>query len=169
MENKAYPFEHGLSPVTAKLIDRLKRGCVDNIITDEELLQCCGRSCNPGGEGYGNLASAIKRVESEQRLVWRRVRDGDCIKCLSPEETISVIESAARHINRHSKRAVRTGNTICLEGLDEEKKAKALVTMAQLGTMALLGSRQTHQKLLGRNITEPVDSHHLLEIFPKKK
>jgi len=38
-----YPFEHGLSPVTARLVNLLKDGEPDDIWTDEEMTEHCGK------------------------------------------------------------------------------------------------------------------------------
>ena len=60
-----YPFESGLSPVTSKLIDLLKKGQIGDILTDEEMTSHCGKDTRPNYKGYGNLQTAIKRVRKK--------------------------------------------------------------------------------------------------------
>jgi len=164
-KKEVYAFEQGLSPATAKLIDRLKTGKIDDVITDEELKSLCGKATRPNHQGHGNLATAIKRVERDSGLVWRRINGANAIKCLDAYGIASVVKSNVQRIRKRSKRTMSVGKLADISKLNDDEKKHLLVNLAQAGTICLITKSKTMTKLLERGITTPVDEGKLLEAF----
>jgi len=164
-----YPFEKGLSPVTAKLVDLLKAGKPDDVLTDEEMTEHCGRSTKVHGSGYGNLNTAIRRVERLHGLVWRRVPTAGCIRCLTDDGKASVVSSGIGSIHRKSRRTTRVGALTDISKMSEEKRNEFLVNMAVIGATKLMTKTATGKKLLARGITKAPDISKMLEAFKEMK
>lgn len=162
-----WPHVPNLSPAAAKLVDRLKTGKPGELLTDEALSAIAGRDCSVGGNGYACLQTAIRKVERDFAIVWRREAKAGAIKCLAPSEVAEVANGYRRHIGKTSRRAVRVLNTIDPNLLPEKERPAAHATAAQLGAIAMFASGDTTKKLAARNIAQAPDLGKLLEAFPK--
>ena len=164
---KATAVQQGMRLATAKLIEALKDGKVGDVLTDEEMFAICERKTMPDVDGYGNLQSAIRHVEKNYGLVWRRVAGARCIKCLDGVERCGVIASNRRHIGKVARRAVAVGRTIQVDELPELERATALVQVAQLQAVEQFARTQTTKRLVARKATGAPDMSKLLEAFTK--
>ncbi len=162
-----YAFEHGLSPATAKLVDLLKLGNVGDFLTDERMTGHCGRDTSVHGTGYGNLQTAIGRVERFHSLVWRRVTGAGSIKCLNDEEKAALGNSSIGKIKRESSRTDRVLSLVEMANLSEDGQKKYLVGCTQIRTIAMMSKPATSKKLLVRGVTKSPDLDKLLEAFEK--
>lgn len=161
----ATPVQAGMRLSTSQLIDVLKEGKVGDVKTDEKLKEICGRDTAPGGDGYGNLASAIRHVQRNYGITWKRVVGAGCIKCLSSTEKDGVVESNRKHISRVAKRSIQIAKTIDINELPESDRQTAIVKIVQMQAIGQFSSTQTTKKLAARNVTSPPDVSKLLEAF----
>ena len=157
----------GRAVETTLLIQRLREGKPGDIITDDELMEICGKNCAPDGAGYGYLHSAIKFVEAEG-IVWGRVRDAKKIKCLEPDEVLSVGTNAFKQIARKSKRTVLQLGSLDTKELTDEQVTKRNAGMALSGTLAMMASHKTAKRLEEKHASATVDFDKMLEIFQPK-
>lgn len=165
--SNVYPFEHGLSPATSKLVDLLKMGVAGQSRTDEDMTKYCGRDTRVGGKGYGNLQTAIRRVERFHHLVWRRVAGTGSIKCLNDEEKSSTGNSSINKIRRESSRSTRVLGLVDMANLPEDNQKEHLVRCVQIHTIAMMSKPATSKKLLVRGVTKSPALDLLLESFQK--
>lgn len=163
----AYPFEHGLSPVTAKLVDLLQKGVPGDILTDEIMTQHCGRDTRVKGNGYNNLQTAISRVERFHRLVWRREATVGCIRCLTDHGMISVGNSNMDKIRRKTRRTKRVLALVDIETLTENEQKEFMAKYTQIGTVELMLKPQVTAKLLMKGVTDMPELSKLLQSFEK--
>lgn len=152
---------------TVKLIDRMKAGRPGDVLTDEQLAEACGRSCAPGGDGYGNLQSAIRACRREFRVVWRRIREGGAIRCLIAGEILSGAEADRGAWHRAAKRSADKLACADPSELDETGRKRLTTEMAMAGSVVLLSRPSTLKKLEARSISKPLDFERLLESIPK--
>jgi hypothetical protein len=164
---KATAVQQGMRLATAKLIEALKDGKVGDVLTDEEMFAICERKTMPGGNGYVNLQSAIRHVEKNYGLVWRRVATAGCIKCLDGVERCGVLASNRRHIGKVSRRALVVGRSIQVDELPESERTEALVQVAQLQAVEHFSRTETTKRLVARKATAAPDMAKLLEVFAK--
>ena len=164
---QAYSFEHGLSPVTSKIVDLLKVGKQGDILTDEKMTEHCGRETKVIGNGYGNLQTAIGRTERFHGLVWRRISGEVWIKCLDDEEKSSTGKSGLGKISRESRRTKRVLSLVEIDHLLVEKRSGHLVSCVQIGTISLMSKPATTKKLLARGVTKSPELDNLLQSFEK--
>lgn len=167
-ETKRFPHVPGIVAATAQLIAAMKDGKPGDVMSDERLAAIAGKSCSPGGDGYANLATAIKHLEGESTpVVWRREKGARCIRCLDPHGCIAVAHDGRKRIHRISKRSVGVLNTVKPEQLPEGKRTEFYALVATQGTMAWLSSTKAHRKLVAKKATEPADMRKLLASFPE--
>lgn len=164
---KATAVQQGMGLETAKLIELLKGGKVGDVLTDEEMFAICERKTMPGGDGYGNLQSAIKHVETNYGLVWRRVKMTGSIKCYDDQEKYGVIGSMRRHIGKVSRRALVVGRSIQVDELPESERTEALVQVAQLKAIEQFSRTEMTKRLVARKATAAPDMAKLLQAFEK--
>lgn len=142
-----YPHISGIAPQTAKLIDRFKDWKPGDVASDTELSALIGRDTSPGGDGYGNLASAIRYVQRHYGLVIERVRSARAVKCLNAGETISSVNRGRRHIGKCARKEGGKLKQVDVSKLEGPEKTEALVLRAQLGAVATYASASTQKKL----------------------
>jgi len=164
---KATAVRQGMRLATSKLIEVLSAGKVGDVLTDEQLYTICGRKTMPDGDGYGNLQSAIKHVETNYGLVWRRVKMTGSIKCYDDQEKYGVIRSMRRHVGKVSRRALVVGRSIQVEQLPEAERTEVLVQVAQLKAIEQFSRTEMTKRLVARKATAAPDMAKLLEAFTK--
>jgi hypothetical protein len=155
----------GHSVTTAKLIERLTQPSkIGDLLTDEELMAFCGKDTRPDGNGYRNLASAIKYVRKHDGIVWERVRDAEAIKRLVPDEIISTAEAASSRIRRTATAAAEKVKTVPLDSVAPEERPKFTALLAQHAALASFAKTDTRKKLIARG-GGAFDPAKLLESF----
>lgn len=165
LKQEVYPFLHGISPVTSKIVDRLKTGKIGDIVTDEELLNICGKDTKPHGDGYGNLGTALKILERKHGKVWMRVKGANCLKCCNSEEIADVCDSDIQRVRRRSKRANNRATLVDISILSNDDAKRFMANVAITGTIELLSKRDTAKKLMARETKTSIDLPKLLEAF----
>lgn len=151
----------GLCLCSAKLIEFL-RAAEGDTLTDEDMTAHCGKDTRPDGNGNGSLSTAVRYVLRNDGIHWQRIRGARAIKRCTPSETVSTAQAAQKHIHRSSKRAVMKLNTVSLPFLAENERTPFLTLAAQLGTLAMMSSRNAAKQLEARNIQKPLDLPALL-------
>lgn len=163
-EVKRFPASGG-GPVRAKLIERLKDGKPDDIVTDAELAACCGLPTGTGHKGYPALLKAIRYTYRNHGVVWERIRDADAIQCLNPDGIIVASDRTSTHIRRESAKAVQKLKTVAMEAVEESKRPAFLSRLAQHGTLAMFAKRTTQTKLQAAGKSIMASPKKLLELF----
>jgi hypothetical protein len=157
-----------LSLPTKQLIDMMKTGKQGDILTTQELKKACGRNVNSGGDGYNNLASAIRHCINNYSLVWKWVRGLDGIRCLGPIEIVSVSESDRKSIAKRAKRSCRKLATIDDGKLADGEKVTVNTQRAFMGSLAMFASPSTSKAFEGNKILHVLPPKSILEVFGKK-
>jgi hypothetical protein len=154
---------------TQLLIELLKGGKIGDVFTDAQLKACCERNTAPGGDGYGYLMSAIRYVEREHGIVWKRVTGAGQIQCLGPAEVATVADSVRKSTYRRSKRAVRQIGAV-YDRADNETRSELNRQMAVQGNILTMASPQMQKRLKEKDtISTPhkPDLGRLLEAMVK--
>jgi hypothetical protein len=165
------PHVAGLAHATMKLIDALKGGKPGDEIPDDDykgggLLGICGKPTAPGRPGYGNLQSAIRHCERVYKVVWRRIAEGGCIRCLTPDEAVNLTGRYAKQATRTARRGIRVAGTVDPETLSgDETKREHRMRVAQLGALAVIGSERGYKRMVDRGNGEApkVDAKRLID------
>ena len=79
----------------SRAVERLKAGKPGDTNTREEMAEVIGRSCRPSQLGYGNVLSAINRVEIDHGIVWRWDRGTRAWVCLDDTAKTGVLKDLA--------------------------------------------------------------------------
>lgn len=153
---------HGLSLFTVKLIDLLKAGKVGDMLTDEELSAACGRNVSVKGDGYGNLASAIRNVRRNHGLVWDRIRGAGVIECKGFDGKLSIVDSDRKSIGRRAKRSLSVMRTIDAADVPNDKRTQLNVRLAQMGVLSAMASGNTTKAMEARTCGPVIDHKRLL-------
>ena len=161
---KATIVPHGLTVYTARLIEKLKKGKVGDVIPDEESTDICGRDTS-SPPGYGNLASAIRNVLNNYGIVWQRVRGAGCIKCINSQEIAETVGRNLKSISRRSKKTIKLASFANPEKVELADRSSLLANIAQLGTIELVSRKETTKKLAIRGVKQEITLNKLLESF----
>jgi hypothetical protein len=137
----------GISPTTAKLIERLKDGKPGDVLSDAELGEICGRETKPGEEGYQNLRSAIRYTMRHHNVYWERIIDAGQIKCLNGPETLTSNRRDFRMINRRAKFSAGKLRTVNPETLNLPDRSQYFTNRAQLGALTMFSATKTTKRL----------------------
>jgi len=164
-ESKAFPFEHGLSPASAKLMEKLKTGKIGDIVTDEELTGICGKNTRVGEKGYANLQTAIRRTLRDYGLVWMRIPKAYAIKCLDSNEIVESLPADMERIRHCSKKALKRGAQVEIGKIPEDMKMLFFARQAQLSVVVVVSENKTTKQLAIRGSTGKFDQQKLLEAF----
>ncbi|HOY61643.1 MAG TPA: hypothetical protein PLK80_03280 [bacterium] len=171
MDNvKTIAYYDGFALATRALIDALKEGGVGAVYTDEELKKICGKDTAPGGEGYGNLQSAINYVMQNYDLVWERERGQKRIRMISSREKINTMTRGLCGIRRRTRKNIRVASTIDRGALTPEESRKAEATAAALGVINMFTKPKTVKKIeeTGNSHLLPTQSQ-IVALFRKDK
>lgn len=167
MTDETYPFLRfaNLSKASSMLIqllrDTTKAG--KDTLTDEEMTAHCGRDTSVGGAGNANLGTAISTVLREDGIHWARIRNANAIKRCTPDETMTHMAAARKHIGRTAKKAVRQSATVKPDDLPPEKRPTFNAMMVQLGLILLAGGSKALKKLEARKADPATDPAKQLE------
>ena len=156
----------GMSWATAKLIDLLKDGKPgESVLTDERMTAVCEKSTEVGGNGYGNLGSAIRYCVRNYGLVWQRVVGENCIQCLNDPAKLILVDSRRQHVHRSTNRAGLELGTISPANLSDEDRTTFHATLAQIGGIKLMSSAGTRKKLIQQGANHKPELAKLLPLF----
>lgn len=153
------------SPVTLKLIDRLKDGHPGDVITDEQLHEVCGHRTAVNHAGYTNLLTAMRYVRGHFHKNWQRVHGAGAIKCLNSVETLDRGDSNRRMIRRKAVCAMNELRTIDPEQI-EGRGTEYNALIAQSATLILFADHGVTKKLQAREKEKPYDPTEALEHWP---
>lgn len=153
----------GYGIVTAKLIEVMKAGKPDQVITDVKLRDICGRETQPGAKGYTNLLAAIRFCRRHWGMQWKRQRGQNQILCLGAMEVIDTSEKELRKIGKQANLAMETLQHLNSQELSEDEARRRNVLMAQHGAISLCSGRKMSTRLLNDNRARPLDMQKLIE------
>jgi hypothetical protein len=166
-EQKTVPHFAQYSPYTVRLIEWLKNGKIGDEYTDDHLKEVSGLDCSPGGRGYSHLQSAIRHVERENLIAWRRMPGQNKIRCLNPSEIANESECKVKSISRQAKRQSRRLSLVKISDVPESDRTRYTALTAQIGTIALMSSGRTRRAIESRGARE-VNHKDVLEFFGSK-
>ena len=155
----------GLSIVTEKLLEVLKKGTPGDVMTDEQLETISGRDCRPGGDGYGNLSTAIKRAWNV--AAWDRSRGSGCIKCLNDVEKYNHCRNKHNQTRRMNKKTFSKITSVNTEAFSDNDRAASESLALRLKAEVLFAENGFGQKLAARSLTTDnmISEKRLLEMF----
>ena len=142
-----YPAIQGLSEESAKLIDTMKNGKAGDEFSDDQLTKLIGKDTSPSGNGYGYLDTAIRRVRSDHRVVWQRVRGAGVVRCLGADEVYTSAAADVTAIRRRAKVAAQKVGTVDLENVPVKERPKFTGMMAQLGALRMFSKADVAKQL----------------------
>ena len=151
----------GICPQTARLIELLQ-ATDKEVLTDEEMTAACGRQTRSGGNGYGNLHTAVGYVFRTTGVLWERIHRAGAIQRLDDKGKITCSDKHHRSGQRKTRRSVEALRAVDAEGLPAEQRRDFLATLAQRQTLLILGRTDTRKKLAARNVADPLDVRKLL-------
>jgi len=148
-----------------RAVEFLKHGKPGDTVTRERMADIIGRSCKPQEQGYGNVLSAINRVEVDFRVVWRWVRSIAAWKCLDDSERLGVTKDAKRGAVKKVRRGMRVAGTIDVASLSDEEKKEYGMVVAASGVMALCGGSGFVKRLEQVDKPKEPDMGRLIELM----
>ncbi len=113
------------------LLRRLLQCSIGQTVSYEELSTIVGRDVQ--GEGYGSLATARRRAQRDNGLVFKCVR-GVGLKCCDDHEIVDSLRATPRRLRRVAARASR--EAVCVKDFDKLSREDQL---AHNGLLAALG------------------------------
>jgi hypothetical protein len=127
------PIYGGLGPMTSRLVHVLSVGVDNEELTDDDLeviADCPMTTTLPMGSGkmtnprYGCFLAAVKFVEKEYGLVWRRVPRAGVVKCCDASGKVRVLTKAREKRYRDSKRSVIIGHSVDTSALSKTERIR---------------------------------------------
>lgn len=157
---------HGRSLATKRLIELLSDIAKPHgsRLTDEVMSEHCGKDTRPGGDGYGNLGTAIRACEKDG-IMWKREPGAGCIVKCDNERVMDAAGKARKHGKRTAGRALNQLRCADLNAMTPEGRTEYLAELAVAGTMVVAADNRTMKKLKARNVQSPIDPGRLLEAF----
>jgi len=150
---------------TIDLIGRLMDGTPGDVLADDELQSVCGMPTGTGQDGYPYLLSAIKYVQRNGNVVWKRVRGEGCIRCCNAEEIIKTAKGAVGGIRRRTRKIARSLDIAGTQELTDDQRREANTLAAQVGTLTMMTSRKAVKVIEERQ--EMPSREKLLAVFMK--
>ncbi len=149
---------------TQKMVDSLKGAGCEAVITADRLKEVNGGfDVRTGTRGRCYLTSAIRILEREFGIVWRWMRQQDCIKRLEGLEIDYWGDGQVRGVGRKLKRTVRALGCVDMGVLNDEERTQHLTRMAQTGTLHGLSQPKARKLFAEHQITKPAALPKLLE------
>lgn len=163
--NRKWPHVAGLSPTTSKLIELLHDKPAGTTITDAEVRDALELDVSVGGAHYSHLQSAIRHVEREYGVVWRRVYKSGCLRCMGAQERIEVVRGSRRRIARASRRAANIIGSTDMNQLPETERAAARALAAQVASLAMWSDSGVTKKLESKGVSNAPTTAEMLAMF----
>jgi len=165
VQTRTFPFQHGVSPITTTLIERLKTGKQGDVITDEEIQAITGLDCSPNHRGYGKLQTAIRRCLHDFNILWERQRNGRCILCLNDLQIAERTGNEVSGVRRKTRRAIDKSAIVDVAKLPGPERLSFSVRQIQLGAARLFTENRTAKQLQLRGIITEPEPVKMLEAF----
>jgi len=140
-------FRSGLTLYTTRAIKRLSTGVHNEQITRAEMAAIVGRPCEPGEKGYGNVLSAIRRVEREHGITWKWGKTEQAWICLNDSRKVGETKHRMGRARRMAKAAVRVGISVDVAKLSDGERKELSVQLSVAGLIGQAGSASTIRKL----------------------
>ncbi len=150
------PFPGQLGPHTARAIERMKTGKPGDEITLADMSDVVGRDCSTGGNGRGNVDTAIKRCEPDHAVVWRWQKDKQLWACLDDVGKSMDSQKKAVHIRRTARRSLRVAESVDRQKLTDDQRIQHDVNLAVTSMTYLVGQGHFRKKLAGQVGTVPL-------------
>lgn len=148
---------------TSMLIKAIQNGKPGDVMTDEELTKVCGKQTAPHGEGYSYLMSAIRHVLREHRILWKRIREKGCIKCLGNEECLMEVRGDLKATGRKARRARTKLVAIDNSALSHGKRLEAVALEYIMGMVAKIGKPSIVKRLTENDEFKPPPLKELMD------
>lgn len=149
------------SPLTSLLITKLRQHDGD-AVADEQLEEWTGLSCRSGDRGYAALQSAIRFLEREDRVVWRRHRTTKLLVRLSDPEKLQDMGSRRRHMHRQARRNAVVGGAVDVAKLSHEQRSQYAIGLAIDAAAYKLTDTNTQKRLATQKSTALPDLNNVL-------
>lgn len=128
------------------LFDKLKAGKVGDVIEWREFEALTGRSVRQG-PSYLSLWKARRKCLEELGLVWEPLSNRSGLKCLSPQETLTLGVAALKRIQRGAERAIVKLNTIDKSALSNQEKLRLIASQSMLSALASAAKEDNLRKI----------------------
>lgn len=152
----------------SRAVERLKAGKPGDTITREEMAEVIGRSCRPSQLGYGNVLSAINRVEIDHGIVWRWDRGTRAWVCLDDTAKTGVLKDYIRIARKRVRRGIRVAGTVDIAKLTTEQKQEHGLTLAAAGVMNLCGGASFANRLKALDKPREPEVGKLIELMGQR-
>ncbi len=136
-----------LGPYTQQAIERLKTGHEGDEIPEPEMSRVVGRDCSTNGNGSANVRTAIRRVRTDYRIWWERIRGEKLWRCLGQAERVESQKRDVRLMARRARHHARDSCAITPEKLDATSKVDFFLNQIQFGLMLTGGGTQMRKRL----------------------
>ena len=153
----------------SRAVEALKAGKPGDTVTREQMTEIIGRSCHPSQLGYGNVNSAINRVEIDHGIVWRWDRGTKAWVCLDDTDKTGVLKDYIRIARKRVRRGIRVAGTVDIAKLSTEQKQEHGLTLAAAGVMNLCSGTAFAKRLLTLDKPREPEVGKLIELMGKKK
>jgi len=141
-------FRHGLCYHTSKAIDLLKTGKPGDMITRKEMAKAIDRDCATNTKGYGNVNTAIRRVEREFHIVWRWSRADRAWKCLGSADSVNEAKRHSESARKQARRSLTVSAAVKVSELTTEQRLAHNVNVAVAGAVVLFAGKRGRDRLL---------------------
>lgn len=150
---------------SSRAVEFLKAGKPGDQVTRQKMAEIIGRPCDPHGPGYGNVQSAINRVEVDYGIVWRWDLALKVWVCLDDAQRIGVLKDSIRIAKKRVKRGLRVANTVDVAKLTDEQQREHRLSIAAAGVMHLCGSGGFVKRLQAIDKPSKPDVGRLIELM----
>ena len=149
----------------SRAVERLKTGKPGDSINREQMADIISRPCHATSPGYGNVQSAINRVEIDHGIVWRWDRGAQAWVCLTHSQKVGVLKDSVRTARKRVSRGLRVANTVDMRELTDEQKQECGLMIATAGVMRLCGGSGFAKKLQAIEKPREPDTSKLLALM----
>ena len=150
-----------------QIADRFRSAVENEVVTHEELTALTGRSTRLS-EGQSLVQKAKNDVLKHDRIVMLSVHGVGWKKGTSAE-IVTVGPATIRTTRRVSNRGIAKLMCADFTGLSEEEKRKHSTSMSVLGTITLMASPQSvdrvEKRIIANNTTDPISEARVLRLM----
>ena len=163
------PFR--LSPITRKLENYMKSLQEGDMAFYDDLSEQVGLKCQPGGDGYSYVQSAIKRMEKDGHNFINIKTEG--YKKINPGETVQDVGHKQKTIKTRISRGLNQLDALELNRLNQTEKLEYHAIRIVGGFVKRVLSNRAKIKIIEAVSREPkpeqMDYEKLTEIYLRKK
>ena len=150
---------------TRMLVNMMKDGRPGDVLTDDAMRAACGRITAPGGDGYANLATAIKHVTANYGKFWRRVPGEHCIKCFNGSETLEFAKDQRSQVSRKINGVRRALATVDPISLPDDQRTAYFAQASQMQALHKFCQWDSLKKIEDQKPSEVFDLAKTLAVF----